>query len=234
MILNHIGSYVDGLVFTLFGQRKGWSKKSMKSELKRLLGFTQNDVLGLDIGSSSVRMVQLTRDKEGFAVVADEVRKLAERTAIATKEIAGMITQIQSDSRNAARELSDGIAEVDKGVALAGQAGKDLDTILELSRGVSKLVGEIASASGKQSEVSQELARTSDAIKTVSSQTADGLQEVARAVNDLNAQAERVQSMLDWFTLLAGSKGRNPGGGPAQGEAVTVRQNKEELEPAGT
>ncbi len=162
----------------------------------------QTNLLALNAAIEAARAGENGR---GFAVVADEVRKLAERTAVATKEIAGMITQIQSDSKNAAGELAGGIAEVDNGVALAGQAGKTLDTILDLSRGVSTLVDEIASASGKQSEVSQELARTSDAIKTVSTQTADGLQEVARAVNDLNAQAERVQKMLDWFTLNTSS-----------------------------
>ncbi len=71
--MNHIGSYVDGLVFTLFGQRKGWSENAMRSQWKRLLGFTQDDVLGLDIGSSSVRMVQLARDNGGFSVVAASI-----------------------------------------------------------------------------------------------------------------------------------------------------------------
>jgi type IV pilus assembly protein PilM len=73
LILNHIGSYVDGFVFTLFGQRKGWSKQSMRFEWKRLLGFSQDDVLGLDIGSSSVRMVKLARENDGFAVVAASI-----------------------------------------------------------------------------------------------------------------------------------------------------------------
>jgi len=45
----------------------------MKSKWKRLLGFTQDDVLGLDIGSSSVRMVQLTREEDGFAVIAASI-----------------------------------------------------------------------------------------------------------------------------------------------------------------
>ncbi|HTY60339.1 MAG TPA: methyl-accepting chemotaxis protein [Bacteroidota bacterium] len=158
----------------------------------------QTNLLALNAAIEAARAGDNGR---GFAVVADEVRKLAERTAVATKEIAGMIARIQSDSRNAAGELTQGIAEVDSGVALAGEAGRMLDAIVELSRGVSTLVDDIASSSGKQSDVSQELAKTSDAIKTVSSQTADGLQEVARAVNDLNLQAEQVQKRLDWFTL---------------------------------
>jgi type IV pilus assembly protein PilM len=45
----------------------------MKSKWKRLLGLREYDVLGLDIGSSSVRMVQLARDSKGFAVIAASV-----------------------------------------------------------------------------------------------------------------------------------------------------------------
>src|SRR4030042_6219483 len=67
-MLGHISSCIDDFVFTWIVQRKGWFHY-MKSKWKRLLGLPQYDVLGLDIGSSSVRMVQLARDKTGFTVV---------------------------------------------------------------------------------------------------------------------------------------------------------------------
>jgi type IV pilus assembly protein PilM len=46
------------------------AEKYMSFKWKRLLGFSQDDVLGLDIGSSSVRMIQLARDGDSFTVVA--------------------------------------------------------------------------------------------------------------------------------------------------------------------
>lgn len=45
-------------------------KVIMSFKWKRMLGFSQDDVLGLDIGSSSVRMVQLAKNDDGFSVVA--------------------------------------------------------------------------------------------------------------------------------------------------------------------
>ena len=42
----------------------------MSFKWKRMLGFSQDDVFGLDIGSSSVRMVQLMKNDDGYAVVA--------------------------------------------------------------------------------------------------------------------------------------------------------------------
>jgi type IV pilus assembly protein PilM len=49
----------------------------MSFKLKRLIGFAKDDVLGLDIGSSSVRMVKLARDKKGgYAVVAASISNI--------------------------------------------------------------------------------------------------------------------------------------------------------------
>ena len=45
----------------------------MSFKWKRMLGFSQDDVFGLDIGSSSVRMVQLMKNDDGYAVVAASV-----------------------------------------------------------------------------------------------------------------------------------------------------------------
>ena len=45
----------------------------MSVNWKRLFGFSQDDVLGLDIGSSSVRMIQLAKNGDGYTVVAAHV-----------------------------------------------------------------------------------------------------------------------------------------------------------------
>ncbi len=66
---NGIGSYANDFLYTLDYLGKDASNK-MRSWWKRFLGLSQYDVLGLDIGSSSVRMVQLTRDNGGFSVIS--------------------------------------------------------------------------------------------------------------------------------------------------------------------
>ena len=66
-MLKDIVSRLNGMAF--------WEKKElvglyMKSKWKQHLGLAQYDVLGLDIGSSSIRMVQLSREDDKYAVVA--------------------------------------------------------------------------------------------------------------------------------------------------------------------
>jgi type IV pilus assembly protein PilM len=59
----------------------------MSFKWKRMLGFSQDDVLGLDIGSSSVRMVQLMKNGDGYAVVAACVSDIKQNDGdIAVKE----------------------------------------------------------------------------------------------------------------------------------------------------
>jgi len=57
-------------VFALVRLRKGWSENIMKFDFKKLLGFRKYDILGLDIGSSSVRLVQLEKDNGAYTVVS--------------------------------------------------------------------------------------------------------------------------------------------------------------------
>ena len=88
-------------------------------------------------------------------MVADEVRKLAERSVEATKEIGEVIRQVQAgDRRTRWRRRKAGAAETKEGIALADKAGLALRSIIESVTRSSQLMGEIASATAKQSSAS--------------------------------------------------------------------------------
>jgi methyl-accepting chemotaxis protein len=160
----------------------------------------QTNLLALNAAIEAARAGEQGR---GFAVVADEVRKLAEQTTKATKQIAGMIQQIQSDSHGAVRTMANATKQVDEGIVLADHAGVSLHEIVEISQKVTHMVSQIAVANEEQSSTSEQISKNMEAIASVTQQTASGTQQIARAAEDLNRLTETLQSLVNQFKLNA-------------------------------
>ena len=94
LIFTRISSYVDEFIFSPLGLRRYW--QDMVFNWKRLFGFAQYDVLGLDIGTSSVRMVQLAKDDNGnFSVVAAGISDIEDNPADNAAREANMVKAVQ-------------------------------------------------------------------------------------------------------------------------------------------
>ena len=158
----------------------------------------QTNLLALNAAIEAARAGEQGR---GFAVVADEVRKLAEQTTKATKQIAGMIQQIQSDSHGAVNAMANATKQVDAGILLADKAGVSLQEIVRTSQKVTDMVTQIAVANEEQSSSSEQISKNMEAIATVTQQTASGTQQIARAAEDLNRLTEALQQIVNQFKL---------------------------------
>jgi methyl-accepting chemotaxis protein len=160
----------------------------------------QTNLLALNAAIEAARAGEQGR---GFAVVADEVRKLAEQTTKATKQIAGMIQQIQSDSHGAVTSMANATKQVDAGIVLADRAGASLQEIVRTSQKVTDMVTQIAVANEEQSSSSEQISKNMEAIATVTQQTASGTQQIARAAEDLNRLTEALQQLVGQFKLTS-------------------------------
>jgi methyl-accepting chemotaxis protein len=171
----------------------------------------QTNLLALNAAIEAARAGEHGR---GFAVVADEVRKLAERTTKATKEIAGMIKQIQSETAGAVVSMEAGTREVETGIRLVDEAGMSLHEIVQTSQRVTDMIMQIASASEQQSSASEQIAKNVESISSVTAQTATGTQQVAQAANDLNRLTVQLHDLVARFKLSHDG----PGSGSPVGE----------------
>jgi len=181
----------------------------------------QTNLLALNAAIEAARAGEQGR---GFAVVADEVRKLAEQTTKATKQIAGMIQQIQSDSHGAVSTMANATKQVDEGIMLADHAGVSLQEIVQISQKVTHMVSQIAVANEEQSSTSEQISKNMEAIASVTQQTASGTQQIARAAEDLNRLTEILQSLVNQFKLNA----QNEQGALSQ-SSQSVIENKKRL-----
>jgi len=185
----------------------------------------QTNLLALNAAIEAARAGEQGR---GFAVVADEVRKLAERTTKATKEIATMIKQIQSDTSEAVHSMNKGTEQVEKGKSLANKAGESLKEIIEASVKVLDEVNLVASASEEQSSAAEQIGKNVEAISSVTQESAAGIQQVARAAEDLNRLTDNLQGLIAKFKIKPEDKSLyNEGEGFSN---YSVRQNGKILE----
>lgn len=158
----------------------------------------QTNLLALNAAIEAARAGEYGR---GFAVVADEVRNLAERTTIATKEIAAMIKQIQRDTADAVGSMEDGTKEVGKGKELTDEAGKSLERIIVAANEVVDVVTQVAAASEEQSASAEQISKNIEAITNVTHESANGVQQIARSSEDLNKLTLNLQGMISKFKI---------------------------------
>jgi twitching motility protein PilJ len=136
-----------------------------------------------------------------FAVVADEVRKLAERSARATKDIAVLIKNVQSDTQEAVVVMEQGTQEVEAGYRMTVQAGDSLKTIADVSQRSAQLAQDISQATQQQVRGAESVAQAMQSIQTVSAQTERGVLDARRTVDELARLAEELTASLARFKL---------------------------------
>jgi methyl-accepting chemotaxis protein len=154
----------------------------------------QTNLLALNAAVEAARAGEQGR---GFAVVADEVRKLAERSSVATKEIADLIGGIQSGVAETVTAMEKGTREVDGGYELASKAGQSLEDILTRAKDVGMQVEHISAAAQQLTAMSTEMVKLSDNISAIVEENTAATEEMAASAKEVTKSVESVAGVAE-------------------------------------
>ena len=155
---------------------------------------SQTNLLALN---AAIEAARAGEQGKGFAVVADEVRKLAERSSLATKEIAGLIKGIQKTVSEAVGAMQESAIEVEAGVVRANSSGDVLNKILGAAESVNKQAEEAGTAAAKVSAAANELVGAVDAVSAVIEENTAATEEMAANSTLLTQAIESIASVSE-------------------------------------
>lgn len=149
----------------------------------------QTNLLALN---AAIEAARAGEHGKGFAVVADEVRKLAEQSKTSADQIAGLIGEIQADTKHAVRTMEKGTDEVASGISVVQEAGAGFKRIQSSISEMASQIQEISAVAQRMSASAEQVNQSIDQVAHVAKQTSENAETVAATSEEQLASMEEI------------------------------------------
>ena len=139
----------------------------------------------------------------GFAVVADEVQRLAESSRQSTSEIAGLVSNIQTETAETMATMNKAIEQVVQGSELAQASGVQMQATQQTTAELATAVAMIAKHSLLQAHVSNNLREQNEKVQQSTRETNAELKQQAAQTGSLVQFSKQLLESVNVFKLPA-------------------------------
>jgi methyl-accepting chemotaxis protein len=170
-------------------------KRIVDDRIIKLVGVSRRDKPGIiQVGVFAENLRQFQMHGDSFAVVVQEIRKLSQNSGEATKEIAGIIHQIQLATENLVNAMQSTLAQVNIGSQRAGQASQSLENIKQMAERVKEQIEQILNATVSMNNVNSDLVNAMEEVSAVVEQNTASVEEISASNSEIGLTIEKVFS----------------------------------------
>ena len=137
----------------------------------------------------------------GFTIVAEQVAELAEQSAAATKEIAKVVAEIQTETQGVNSAMESGTSQVVETTRLIESTRTSLDKVLEKSRTIDQLMKSISQSTVSQAGTSRNVTNLMQKIAQLSETTSQSSEKVAKSIVETAQVAQKLESTVAQFKV---------------------------------
>ncbi|MGB3570682.1 MAG: methyl-accepting chemotaxis protein, partial [Phormidesmis sp.] len=152
--------------------------------------------------NASVEAARAGELGQGFSAVAEQVGSLAEQSAGATKTIAQIVAEIQTETQEVVAAIETGTAQVVDSSNLVSITQQQLDEVLSKSEKINQLMQRISEATVGQTRSSTAVTDLIKKATQSSQQRSQTSAQMAQAIKETAKVAQSLQNSVEQFKIL--------------------------------
>jgi methyl-accepting chemotaxis protein len=141
---------------------------------------------------------------KGFAVVANEIRNLADQTKDASRNIEGLLLEIQKETEDTVAAMNEGLIEVEKGTSIISTTYSTFNKIIDEIHVVAEEIHFVTDSVLVLKEESERISKAVEEVSDIAEATSMGTQSVLASTEEQSSAMQEINYSASQLSKMAG------------------------------